>query len=455
MASSEDINVIVVGAGFGGLASAIELTKKGCRVRVFESSKDLTRQGDVIMVGSNATRILSKWGNVMDELWKMASQPESMKIQDKNGKVLLDQPLPKDFGGFPNIYTSRTRLQNLLYECAISLGIHFTFNALIADYFEDESSAGIFFGGEKYVANFVIVADGVHSKGRAFVTGSGDKAKKSGFAVYRSWFGLENLRSHPLTRSIAESDKDQFAIWIAEDTHTILTTNVRLQSCTCFATHKDSSDIEESWHLEGKVGDMLNVVEGWDPVLRQLVKSIPDDCLIDHKLLWRDPIKQWFSPKCRIALVGDAAHPHLATSGTGGAQAIEDGATLGALIDSGGREGIPTALRVFQRLRYERTSLTQRMGWETRHRWHQTDWDAVAANPEFLKLPQPEWLNGHDAEQYAYDNFDAVVSHLEKGTPFRSTSVPDGYVHEDWTIETMMAREGQKAENGFYQVDNK
>jgi len=95
------------------------------------------------------------------------------------------------------------------------------------------------------------------------------------------------------------------------------------------------------------------------------------------------------------------------------------------------------------------------MGWETRHRWHQTDWEAVAANPEFLKLPQPEWLNGHDAEKYADDNFESVVSHLEKGTPFQSTNVPDGYVHEDWTIQTMMAREGQKAGDGFYQVDNK
>ena len=41
----KDINVIVVGAGFGGLASAIALSRKGCKVIVFESSKDLTRQG--------------------------------------------------------------------------------------------------------------------------------------------------------------------------------------------------------------------------------------------------------------------------------------------------------------------------------------------------------------------------------------------------------------------------
>jgi len=190
------------------------------------------------MVGSNATRIFSKWGNIMDELWKIASQPDSMKIQDKHGKLLLDQPLPKEFDGFPNIYTSRTRLQNLLYEYAVSMGVVFNFNATISEYFEDDGSAGIITGNSKHSADFVVVADGVHSKGRAFVTGFAEKATKSGFAVYRSWFSLRNLLKNLLTKPYAESDKDQFAIWIAEDTHAILTTNVKLQTCTCFVTHK-------------------------------------------------------------------------------------------------------------------------------------------------------------------------------------------------------------------------
>ena len=194
------------------------------------------------MVGSNATRFLSTWGDIMEKLWSIASQPDSMKIQDQHGKLLLDQPLPKDFGGFPNIYTSRTRLQNMLYDYALSLGVDFTFDARIVDYFEEGSSAGIISRGERHTADFVIAADGVHSQGRAFVTGSSDKAQKSGFAVYRSWFGLDRLRDHPLTKSIADSGKDEFAIWIAEDTHAILTTNVKLQSCTCFATHKVSCE---------------------------------------------------------------------------------------------------------------------------------------------------------------------------------------------------------------------
>lgn len=41
----DDISVIIVGAAFGGLSSAIELASRGCKVHVFEASKDLSRQG--------------------------------------------------------------------------------------------------------------------------------------------------------------------------------------------------------------------------------------------------------------------------------------------------------------------------------------------------------------------------------------------------------------------------
>jgi 2-polyprenyl-6-methoxyphenol hydroxylase-like FAD-dependent oxidoreductase len=176
----------------------------------------------------------------MDSIWSMAAQPDYLKIQDKAGKLLLSQPLSKDFDGFPNIYTNRTKLQNLLYEHALALDVRFTFNARVTDYFEDDDAAGIILNGVRYSADAVLAADGVHSQGRSFITGTPEKALRSGFAVYRSWFPLERLRRHELTKHLSSADEDQFAIWIAEDTHAILTTNRNLQTCTCFATHKVS-----------------------------------------------------------------------------------------------------------------------------------------------------------------------------------------------------------------------
>ncbi|OQU99361.1 FAD binding domain-containing protein [Cladophialophora immunda] len=443
---------IIIGAGFGGLASAIELKKRGAEVKVFESYPDMKKQGDVIMIGSNATCIMQHWGSVLDELVSIASQPPVMSIQDKSGKVLLNQNLPAEFGGHPNIYTKRGRAQMLMYEYAVSLGVDISFGTPVTEVFEDDNSAGVVAGPNRYTAGAVIAADGVHSKTRNFITGRAERPKKSGFAVYRSWFPLGNLKNDPVTAPIAESPESLFKIWIAEDTHAILTTNVKLQAATCFVTHKDKSDIKEDWNLPGDKRDMEKCVQGWDPLLIKIIQQIQPECLIDYKLLWRDPVRQWVSAKGRICLVGDAAHPHLATSGTGGAQAIEGGATLGVLLEKLDVKDIPLAFKAYEKLRYERTSLTQRMGWETRHAWHQTDWELVAKNPNALSLPQPAWLNGVDAAKYADERFNEVIAHLQFGAPFISTNIPEGHIHEDWTIEKMLAYEGKKVDENFYQT---
>lgn len=95
------------------------------------------------------------------------------------------------------------------------------------------------------------------------------------------------------------------------------------------------------------------------------------------------------------------------------------------------------------------------MGWETRHRWHQTDWEAVKRNSEYLKMPQPEWIYCHDARKYAYDRCAEVAKSIEEGTDFTSKNLPEGYVHEDWTVEMMLALESKQVQEHFYRVANR
>lgn len=114
---------------------------------------------------------------------------------------------------------------------------------------------------------------------------------------------------------------------------------------------KDNYEIEESWNFPGDREDMLGIVEGWDLTLQAVIQAIPPENIIDWKLLWRDPIKKWVSSTGRIVIAGDAAHPHLPTSGSGATQAIEDAATLGAVFDTLGKTKVPLAFRIFEKLR--------------------------------------------------------------------------------------------------------
>jgi 2-polyprenyl-6-methoxyphenol hydroxylase-like FAD-dependent oxidoreductase len=48
MTVENKISAIIIGAGYAGLAAAIELARNGIQVRVFESVSKLTNQGMMI-----------------------------------------------------------------------------------------------------------------------------------------------------------------------------------------------------------------------------------------------------------------------------------------------------------------------------------------------------------------------------------------------------------------------
>ncbi|ETN40976.1 uncharacterized protein HMPREF1541_05256 [Cyphellophora europaea CBS 101466] len=443
MGNIKDVKVIVVGAGFGGLTAAIELRRKGAAVVVYESTKALTEQGDTIQIPSNATKSLAKWGDVLQKVAEDSARPKFLECQDSHGHLLIKQVLPSHYDDFPILYPSRGRAHKVIYDYATSIGIKVHFGMRISHYFENENEAGVYAEKRRVTADAVIAADGVHSKARALVNKNPENSRSSGFAAYRCWFPVSALPNIPQLHDIINATEDRYWTWIGHDVHALVMTNVKLQWVACFCTHKDTYTAEESWSFPGRKEDLLKVVDGWDDKLRSIFESIPQEKLIDWKLLWRDPASSWVSEHGRIALVGDSAHPHLPSSGQGAAQAIEDGATIGAVIDRAGKGDIALGLRVYEKLRFSRTNLTQRMGWELRHLWHQTDWDAVKKDPTILKFRQPYWLFGGDPEAYAYEAFDEVVECLKHGREFYPKNVPEGYRHKDWTMEDMLKQDGK------------
>lgn len=173
---------------------------------------------------------------------------------------------------------------------------------------------------------------------------------------------------------------------------------------------QDEADIEESWSFPGNVEDALKVVEGWEPVVHEIIKATPPEYLVDWKLLYRDPLPTWISPKARIALIGDAAHPFLPTSIQGASQAMEDGATVAVCLEKAGKNKVTDALRAYEEIRYERVKKAQQAGVSTRDMWHKADFDAIWADPDSVKLKREPWLLDFDEEAHAYEVYDATVA---------------------------------------------
>jgi len=158
------------------------------------------------------------------------------------------------------------------------------------------------------------------------------------------------------------------------------------------------------------VEDAEKVLEGWDPIVLKIVKATPS--LVDWKLVYRDPLPTWISPKHRIALIGDAAHPFLPTSIQGASQSMEDGVTIAVCLQKGGKENVQEAIEAFQALRYDRVRRAQKTGETTRDKWHSADTESVKKNPESMKLVREPWLLDHDAEMHAEENYEPTVEML-------------------------------------------
>ncbi|KAI5820119.1 hypothetical protein BZA77DRAFT_127223 [Pyronema omphalodes] len=405
------LKVVVVGAGFGGLTAAIECHLKGHEVVILEKTPTWTQLGDIISISPNAGQVLSRWDSslVADKLNALCMHHKHFRIHTHNGDWVLDQPKYPPNKEKPMYNGHRADFHRVIYEYAMSLGIPIKLGRRAESYHEDdiEGKAWVVTDEEEVFKGDVVVgADGVRSKARKLVLGYDDKPKSSGYAVYRAWFDAEaaGITTDPLTREFV-ANGDTHTGWLGPDVHFLVATCKGGKEISWVCTHKDEENIEESWSLPGKIDDVLKILEGWDPRCRAIVERTPS--CVDWKLVSRDPLPTWITSSARTCLLGDAAHPFLPTSIQGCSQAIEDGCALATCLALSHADPkisplqkVPTALKTYQKLRYERVKEAQKKGEQVRDMWHKADWTKVRENPESIKLPREDWLMRHDCERY-------------------------------------------------------
>ncbi|KAI0442929.1 hypothetical protein F4803DRAFT_561970 [Xylaria telfairii] len=421
------IKVIVVGAGFGGLGAAIECHRQGHDVEIYEAFPELKQLGDIISFGPNAGRIFYRWagGEVVRRM-----RPLSIDLRKygfnihkyDTGEIVINQATPEYSVEAPNFNGHRGELHEVVFNYAKDdLGIPIHLGNKISTYFEDENESGIVLETgtkankelrtPKISADMVIAADGVRSKARKTVLGYEDKPKSSGYAVWRAWFPNKDMLADPLTAQFCENG-DTFNGWIGPDMHFLFSTIKDGSDCCWVLTHPDEHDIDESWSFPGKLADVKESIKDWDPMCTRIVSKTPEEVLVDWKLVYRDPLPTWVSPKARILLLGDSAHPFLPTSAQGATQALEDGVCIAVCLRRGGKENVPVSVRAHEKMRYERVRATQKTGESTRDMWHKTDWAKVKENPEMIQFPRQDWIFDFDTEKNAEEMYDGVVKDL-------------------------------------------
>jgi 2-polyprenyl-6-methoxyphenol hydroxylase-like FAD-dependent oxidoreductase len=411
---SSGIKVIIVGAGFAGIAAAVECDRKGHHPVVLEKAstvEEITRFGDIISFDPNGARNFERWPGVIDEMQKVARQTTWLDLYSWKGQFVTRQSFEREKEWGPRINGHRGELYSIIHQHALDRGIEIRWGQRVTDYFEDEERAGVVVNGSNMYADVVIAAEGVRSRGRKIVLGFDDKPKSSGYAVYRSWYSGASIASNPQLAHLV--DGDSHSGFIGPDLHFLVSSLKGGKEFNWVFTHVDDGNIEESWQFPGKIEDCLKYVEGWAPIVQEIVRSTPKDArLIDHKLVYRDPLPTFISPLARIALIGDAAHPFLPTSIQGASQSIEDGVVVAACLELTGKSNPVLGLRAYEKMRYERVHKAQATGVKTREKWHKANWDEIAKTPEAIHLTREAWLLNFDAERDCYERFEEIVKGL-------------------------------------------
>lgn len=83
------LKVVVVGAGFAGLATAIACARQGMKVTVIEKGS-FSKHGDNITIGSNASRVLARWG-LHDDFWQVSAKGGFWILKDAEGHNLRSE----------------------------------------------------------------------------------------------------------------------------------------------------------------------------------------------------------------------------------------------------------------------------------------------------------------------------------------------------------------------------
>ncbi|KAH7408522.1 hypothetical protein DE146DRAFT_377865 [Phaeosphaeria sp. MPI-PUGE-AT-0046c] len=415
-AAPSDIKVIIVGAGFAGIAAAIECDRKGHKPIVLEKAagiEEIIRYGDIISFDPNGACNFERWPGVIEAMQKVARQTTWLDLYSWKGEFVTRQSFEKEKVWGPRINGHRGELYSIIHKHAVDRGIEIRMGQRVTDYFENEERAGVMMDGEVMCADVVIAAEGVRSRGRKIVLGYEDKPKSSGYAVYRSWFSGDAIKDNPMLKHLV--DGDSHSGFIGPDLHFLVSSLKDGKEFNWVFTHIDDGNIEESWQFPGKIEDCLKYVEGWAPIVQEIVRSTPKDArLIDHKLVFRDPLPTFISPKARIALIGDAAHPFLPTSIQGASQSIEDGVVLAACLELAGKKDAALAIRAFEKIRYARVHMAQATGVKTRDKWHKANWDEIVKTPETIHLTREAWLLNFDAEKDCYERYKDIVQALQE-----------------------------------------
>lgn len=335
------MNVVIIGAGMGGLTTGIALKKFGHQVRIFEQTEKILPVGAAISLWSNGVKCLNYLG-LTEKIAQLGGQMDDLAYVDGLTGDVMTQfsllPLIEEVGQRP-YPVARADLQNMLMDefgrDQIYLGKKMVRLEDNADYVEVH-----FADGSSTQADLVIGADGTHSITRAYVLGQQVQRR---YAGYVNWNGLVEI-----SEDLAPAQ--QWTTYVGEGKRASLMP-VADGKFYFFLDVPLPAGLENNRDEYKKL--LKQYFSDWCLPVQQLIERLDPQKTNRVEIHDIEPFTQFY--KGRVVILGDAAHSTTPDIGQGGCQAMEDAIYLARSLQIN-TLGLEDALRRYQNKRNERAN---------------------------------------------------------------------------------------------------
>jgi 5-methylphenazine-1-carboxylate 1-monooxygenase len=328
-------DIIIVGAGVGGLTLGLALHQAGIPCRIFESVPEIKAVGVGINLLPHATKELAALG-LEAELSKVAIQTTDATFFNRFGQLIYQEPLGRAAGyDHPQFSIHRGDLQMVLLEAfRARVGAdRLTTSRHCVSVAQDETGVAVTFsdgpgGADRFTVRgrAAIACDGINSAIRKQFFPEEGEPRYSGVNMWRGvtrwkpilsgasmvragWLSHGKMVIYPI-RAV-DSDGLQLINWVAE----IETPNYR----------------KRDWNRAGSLDDFIGPFADWHFDWLDVPAFIrAADSVLEFPMVDQDPLPRWSFG--RVTLLGDAAHPMVPRGSNGAGQSILDARALTAAL---------------------------------------------------------------------------------------------------------------------------
>lgn len=339
------MDIVIIGAGIGGLTTALFCEKLGMNVRIYEQSAVIKPLGAGIILAHNAMQVFDKLG-LKEPITNLGNSLSSIKIKTSHLKqisTINNTYFDKKYG-VNSVAIQRSVLQKFLVHKLKTTTIHF--GKKVIDIQQDERPSILFLDNEEITCDVVIAADGIHSviREKLFTKSTVRQAEQT------CWRGLSSMNlpaafTDELNELWGKGSRFGF-VQLSEN------------QVYWYGLH-NSNELVKKENLKDYFKDYTTIVN-------EVIANTHIDKTFSHSIEDLKPMLSWV--KGNVCLLGDAAHATTPNMGQGACQAIEDAYVLSHHLnkyfiheDSATKGSINTALNKYQQQRQSKANMVVNM----------------------------------------------------------------------------------------------